>query len=164
MNDDTPNETPHWMMTTGVLEEAMANVQQIILDSTTTVWNNVPTPRDHVDVRMIFRNAMPDRVEPIDNGINWIEDRFNELCGFYPVDIAVTSTSGDYAFFHPGAIAFGAESAEALPMTVDPQTHSERSMPLRAEDDANDTLGQEYDDVLEMGEAEGWFRDKIRVR
>jgi hypothetical protein len=47
---------------------------------------------------------------------------------------------------------------------IDPQEGFERSAMLRAEDDEDDTLGQEFDNCLEMGEAETWFRDKLRVK
>lgn len=37
----------------------------------------------------------------------------------------------------------------------------ERSTPLRAEADRDDTMGAETDPGLEMGEAETWFRDQL---
>jgi hypothetical protein len=53
---------------------------------------------------------------------------------------------------------------EMLMPPMDPQDGFETSSPLRAEDDQDDTMGAESDFNSEMGEAEAWFRDKMRVR
>jgi hypothetical protein len=111
----------------------------------------------------------------------WVDIRAAELQGLvnFGIDTSTTgltrlseiitelTTSTDHTL-PAGTVTFDIatvfqDAMEACPEPVDPQ-EMESSSPLRAEDDCNDTMGQQYDNGFEMGEAEEWFRSKIQVR
>ena len=80
------------------------------------------------------------------------------------VGTIITDLAADARTLHGNLTGFLEDPVDLLPPTADPQLTMESSSPLRAEVFEGDDMGSAYDDTCEQGEAEEWFRDKLRVK
>jgi hypothetical protein len=172
MNEDVNCDNPSPILDTPGGYNVL-NAESDLDYTTTDAW---------IDMRNIILNQMPSISECVSPIIHWSESQD-------ATDFTVTTTNNtsageawvDMEFMRRNGINAATEACEpSTPFTllrdtvqeilnefndpIDPQSEFETSSPLRAEDDQDDTLGQQYDDGVEMSEAEIWFRDKIRVR
>jgi hypothetical protein len=175
----------------GCPPEPQLTLKQIIMDASPAAWDlarGITTPTNTTAGPINFYHSVaeeaerPERVEftctvsdlPTTRdepslGDQWVLERISELTEQVT---STVSTTTDSDFERLGQIVGDtliwisendSHMVDELPETVDPQ-NMESSSPLRADDDQGDTMGQEFDVGCEMGEAEEWFRDKIRVR
>lgn len=157
-------------------KEAIMGVQQGVMDAAPAIWANMsPT---EVPILSPTDAAVP--IDEPDAGAAWVYERAAELTGEICTNIAGTTTadltitvsdhtSTNWVIINEDVIRGVLEQAaqDGLPTEdepQDPQLGFEPSSPLRAEVYEGDDMGCEHDPGIEMGEAEEWFRDKIRVR
>jgi len=165
-----PAETP--------LEQATRELNSVVMAATPSVWKTTTTP-DSTEVITVLSDPNADAPEQPEcpPPQPWIEMRFDQVTGTGPIpEIFVSPTTtnlseeamnlgGCVEILDPEgrAVAFVRASLDFIEPTIGPE-EMESSCELRANDDQDDTMGQQFDHSMEIGDAEEWFRDKLRVR
>lgn len=156
---------------------AIMGVQQGVMDAAPEIWAST-FEFTYNDNAVTTGFTMPTG-EP-DAGAAWVWERAGELTGEICTNITGTTTSdltistdaensNNWIIINSEVMRDVMTRAmeDGLPQVGEPecpQAGFESSSPLRAEDDQDDTWGTETDNSREMGTAEQWFHDKIRVR
>jgi len=168
-----------------IFKGIVMDVQQGVMNATPSIWSNGADPMNFepdLEVTVATDAAVPIGESPVppSPGDEWLYERTGELTGEVDMDIAGTTTSDPTIITVTGNTTnwkwIQADDLRALMerswgndlpevgQPTDPQDGFEASSPLRAEVFQGDDMGSQSDPGLEMGEAEEWFRDKVRVR
>lgn len=143
-------------------EVAQSSLREMVRASAGEIFGDCQLGFTRLGQSMVFTWSPPEPTpQPPelleDAGHAWVEDEFNRLTGRVQTELTLIRDGAN-------EIVVMVRPHEEVDEVTDPQEGFESSSPLRADDDADDTMGEEYDACTEIGGAEQWFRDKIRVR